>query len=114
VKIYETYELNLDDLCLFTGPTDIYVKMQHRLIYRVVGKEPEPHSPYSLHKYTLRPVFDLADRWAHPMAVPADVTKNGTNYLVRFDLLTLGRLRLDIDTFIRDEARRLSTEAHEG
>ena len=106
-KIYERWQLEVNDLCLFVGPTSIYTQLRHRLVYRVVGKEPDPHSSYSRNRYTLCPAFDLADRW--DKSAPSDVSKLGTNHLVRLDLEGLCRLRLDFDNFIAERARELST-----
>lgn len=110
----ELWELQVGDLCLFTGPLDVYTRMKHRMVYRVVGKESTSDIGWSRHSYAYREAFDLADRWAHPMAVPGEVTKLGTNHMVRLDLVDLCRLRLDLDVFIVERTRELSTGLSEG
>lgn len=106
----ETWELQVGDMCFFIGPADVYKKLRHRLIYRVINKEPTSAIGWSKHQYTLRPAFDLADRWSHPMAIPADVTKLGTNHMVKLDIVDLCRLRLNFDNFILERVRELTSD----
>jgi len=114
-SVYETWELEVNDLCIFTGPIEsfLYAKMRHRLVYRVVAKRPQETS-YSKNLYTLRPAFDLAGPWGKEGDKPEEVTKLGTSHLVRLDILDLCRLRLDLDNFILERGRELSTGSDEG
>jgi len=109
--VYEQWELHVNDMCILSGSNEFYPKVQNRLVYRVVGKKLH-ETAYSKYEYTLRPVFDLTERWDKRFV--NDVTKLGTNGLVRLDVLDLCRLRLDLDNFILERVRELSTGPDEG
>ncbi len=107
-------ELEVGDLCFFVGNVDDYTMFQRRLIYRVTDRTSAATSSLRFkYYYTLRPAFDLTEKWRHPRAVDVDVTKCGSIYLAKLDLLALLRLRLDLDNFIRDEMMRIERLADE-
>jgi hypothetical protein len=95
----ERYQLQLGDLCMFVGMTDVYKQMHRHVVYQVVAKERADSTSLSHNRYTLRIAFDLENpSGSH---TPEPTTIYGTKSLKKISLLDLATMRLHFDDFIR-------------
>jgi hypothetical protein len=97
--MFERWQLEVGDLCIFVGDSDIYKQMRHRVIYQVVSKEEAASSSYSYNRYGLRIAFDIES----PSGSSTEVITShlGTKNMKKLSLLDLATTRLHFDDFIR-------------
>jgi len=103
---FETWELQVGDLCIFTGD-EKFSLLRHHLIYQVSQKEVNVGSTYSIHRYSYRVAFDVTN----PTGSSVDeTTALGTRGLRKITLLDLCTVRLHFDDFIRQYAQQCGAE----
>lgn len=113
-RLFEPWEMEVGDLCMFVGNGDVYREMTHRIIYQVVMKVPSLHSSYSRNSYHLAIAFDFDGTGS---SCPRQtVTHLGTIGMKKLGVLELGLLRMQFDSFIECwlKATMVSTEADVG
>lgn len=100
----EPFELDVGDLCIWTGKPTEHAMMFRRVIYQVVEKTPATGASYSKNNYSFIVAFDFENPLGKSM-VP--VNHMGTREMKKLSLLDLATLRLHYDSFITDWARRM-------
>ena len=115
-SVADPYELEVGDLCTYLGKQK-HSRLRNRVIYRVIGKERTRENGdnhwLSMWHYTFERAFDpfplTNDRHEDDTEVETSlpVSKNGTRYVMKLDIMQLCLLRNQFDLFISDEAKRL-------
>jgi hypothetical protein len=99
--MFESWELQLGDMCVFVGDEKHQAELRNRVVYQVVHKELAPASSYSHHRYHYRVAFDLQN----PSGTAADtVTALGTRGMKKLSLTDLCIIRLVFDNVIKEHA----------
>lgn len=99
-------ELNIGDLCVFTGKQSEYSLLHRRVIYRVVEKETRPDNELLSTRFTYR--FQVAFDLENPTGTVLTTTgKMGVHDMKRLSLLDVATIRLHYDHFIKEWARTM-------
>lgn len=96
-------ELDVGDLCMWSGRQSEHTTYRNRVIYRCVEKRLQDHgdgTTYFSHRFVV--AFDLEN----PMGQPMDTIGFGSaREMKRLSLLDICTLRLHLDNFVREWAK---------